>query len=405
MLDRPRQDAVRTDILVVGAGLAGLTAAIAFDSAGFDAVLVGAPELLAKGRTVALLDGSMRFFERLGLRAEIERRGAPLRALRIVDDTSALWRAPTVEFRASEIGLDAFGWNIENDALLAILADEAARRSRLSLITGRIEAYERNGGEALARRQDGRPIAARLIVAADGRSSTARISADIGIRAHRLPQTALTTIVSHSRSHRDFSTEFHTREGPFTLVPAPPAADDAPRSSLVWVMSDREARRRSGLDDDALGAEIEAQAQSLHGAMRVSGPRGVFPLVGQSAMRLTAERLALIGDAAHVLPPIGAQGLNLGLRDVADLVEIVAQAKKVGADFGGAPYLARYETARRSDVLTRAGAVNALNRSLIADFPPIDLARSAGLLALSAIGPLRRFVMREGISPRRTMRF
>jgi 2-octaprenyl-6-methoxyphenol hydroxylase len=401
MLDslRPYTDA--TEILVVGAGLAGFAAALSFSQAGFETMLVGAPEALANGRTVALLDGSMRFLDELGLRPEIERRGAPMRALRIVDDARGLWRAPTVEFHAGEINLDAFGWNIENVELIAALSEEAARRTPLKIIAGRVEAYDWSSEKARAKCADGRMVAARLIVAADGRSSPARVSADIGTRVHRSAQTALTTILAHARPHHDFSTEFHTRQGPFTLVPLPPAADDRHRSSLVWVMSEAEARRRSALPDGALAAEIETQAQSIHGAMRISGPRGVFPLASQSATRLTAARLALIGDAAHVLPPIGAQGFNLGLRDVAQLVEIARRAKEAGEDFGGAGALARYGAARRGDVFARAAAVNALNRSLVADFGPIDLARSVGLTALGAIGPLRRFVMREGIAPRR----
>jgi 2-octaprenyl-6-methoxyphenol hydroxylase len=397
MLDnsRPRTDV--TEVLVVGAGLAGFAAAIGFAAAGFETALVGDPEASANGRTVALLDGSMRFLESLGLRPEIERRGAPMRALRIIDDTRGLWRAPTVEFHAGEIGLDAFGWNIENAALIKAFSADAARHARLKIISGRVETYEWSEGRAYAQRLDGQEFAAQLIVAADGRSSSARVAADIGARVHPSRQTAFTTILSHTRPHHDFSTEFHTRQGPFTLVPLPSAAEGEHRSSLVWVMSDAEARRRALLADDALGAEIEAQAQSIHGAMRINGPRGVFPLASQSTTRLIGNRLALIGDAAHVLPPIGAQGFNLGLRDVARLIEVVAQAKKSGDDFGGAGTLARYEASRRGDVFARGAAVNALNRSLIADFAPIDHVRGASLAALGAIGPLRRLAMRQGI--------
>ncbi len=260
------------------------------------------------------------------MREPIERRGAALRALRLIDDTGALWRAPTVEFHAGEIGLDAFGWNIENADLVDTLAVEASRRPWLTMIASRVAIYDWDGAVPIAHCEDGNRIAARLVVAADGRDSPARLSADISVRTRRLPQTALTAILSHARPHNDFSTEFHTRQGPFTLVPLPPAGGDLHRSSLVWVMAHQEARRRMALGDDALAAEIEEHAQSIHGAMRISGGRGAFPLATQTATNMIAPRLALVGDAAHVVPPIGAQGLNLGLRDAGLLIEIAVAA-------------------------------------------------------------------------------
>jgi 2-octaprenyl-6-methoxyphenol hydroxylase len=164
-------------------------------------------------------------------------------------------------------------------------------------------------------------------------------------------------------------------------------------------MSNHEARRLGALDDAALAAAIESQAQSMLGAMTIDSRRGLFPIAAQSAARMTAPRLALVGDAAHVFPPIGAQGLNLGLRDVAHLIETANHARDDGRDIGGPQALAHYESLRRLDVVFRAAAVNGLNRSLIAALPPVDFLRGFGLAALSAIGPLRRFVMREGVAP------
>jgi 2-octaprenyl-6-methoxyphenol hydroxylase len=392
--------ALSCEVLVVGAGLAGLVAAMGFERAGFDVILCGEPERLANGRTVALLESSIRLFKAFDLWAEIEPRAAPLRALRILDDTGALWSAPPIEFRAREIDLEAFGWNIENAELIDALAMAARASPGLRMIGSRIAAYEFSADRVEARCEDGAVLDAKLIAAADGRGSPARKAAGIDASIDRYPQSALTLILTHSRPHDDFSTEFHTRAGPFTLVPLPESSLGAARSSLVWVMSPREARRRAALDDLALAQEIEAQCQWMLGKMRIEGKRGAFPLASQSAVRMTAPRLALIGDAAHVLPPIGAQGLNLGLRDAAHLIEAAERARSEGSDIGGPPTLARYAGLRRLDVAFRMRAVDGLNRSLLAGLAPADFIRNAGLAALGAIGPLRRFVMRRAFRRR-----
>ncbi len=202
-------------------------------------------------------------------------------------------------------------------------------------------------------------------------------------------------LLQHTRPHEDVSTEFHTRQGPFTLVPLPPAAGAPHRSSLVWVMSEAEAARRGALDDAALAEEIERQARAMFGAMRIEGARGIFPLARQSVASLTAVRLALVGDAAHAFPPIGAQGLNLGLRDVADMIAATEKA----ADIGDAATLKRYAQSRRLDVDLRSAVVNGLNQALLAPYAPIDALRGFGLAALGHIGPLRRIAMREGLAP------
>ncbi len=392
------------DVLIAGAGLAGLAAAIAFAEAGFDVVSCGADERLACGRTVAMLDRSIAYLQSLGLWAAIEADAAPMRALRLIDDTGALFPPRPVEFLCSEIGLETFGWNVENDRMADALAARAARTPGVERIGLAVAAYNLAAEQALARLEDGPLVVSALVIGADGRASPARRAAGLEARAHRYPQSALTALISHRLPHCDFSTEFHTRHGPFTLVPLPPRETAPNRSSLVWVMSDEDARRREALDDAALEREIERQARSILGAMRLEGQRGVFPLVRQVVPRITAERLALVGDAAHALPPIGAQGLNLGLRDVEAIVASAVEARADGRDIGGRDVLRSYERARRSDIALRTAAVDGLNQALLTRFAPADFARGAGLAALGAIGPLRRFVMREGVAPRRVGR-
>ena len=383
------------DVFVVGAGLTGLTAAVGFARAGRRVVCAGAAERLGQGRTVALLGPSVDFLDELGVWPAVEPRAAAMRGLRIVDDTGALFASAPVEFRACEIGRDVFGWNIENAALADALEASAAAHLNLVRLTANVAAFDFAPERTAVTLADRRVFVAALVVGADGRASPSRRAAGIAPAVRRYPQSALTVFVAHVRRHDDFSTEFHTRQGPFTLVPLPAAPGALNRSSLVWAMSEAEAKRRGALDHLALAAEIERQARSLLGAMRIEGERGIFPLARQSVSRIVATRLALVGDAAHAFPPIGAQGLNLGLRDVKGLIAATLAGDDIGADAA----LDAYARSRAADVLFRTAAVAGLNRSLRVDCAPVDLARGLGLAALGAIPPLKRLAMREGVAP------
>ncbi|HEU6443127.1 MAG TPA: UbiH/UbiF family hydroxylase [Microvirga sp.] len=381
-------------IAVVGAGAVGLSAALAFARDGFETVLIGSLDTRRDGRTVALLNGSVRFLKAIGVWTALVSEAAPLETMRIIDDTGSLFRPPPVSFSCREIDLDAFGWNIENATLVERLAEAARSFDHLTILPQHATGFRAAEDRAVVTLADGSEIEVNLIAAADGRNSRLRQIAGIEAQTWSYPQTALTAILAHEREHRETSTEFHTRNGPFTLVPLP-----GKRSSLVWVMSPKQAERLSKSDDGTLALAIERQAQSLLGAMRIDGPRGVVPMTGLSVNRYGAPRLALVGEAAHVFPPIGAQGLNLGFRDVASLRDAVVDAFDNGREPGAPETLRQYQRSRDLDVRLRTAAVDGLNRTLLTGLLPADLLRGAGLLALSKVGFLRRAVMREGVLP------
>jgi len=381
------------EVAVVGGGPAGLTAAIALAAAGIETALISkAPP--ADTRTTALLSGSVAALETLGVWALCREHAAPLTAIRLIDDTARLIRAPEVRFEASEIGLESFGHNIENRHLVAALDRRAAMLPQLRRIEAAVAAVEPDHAGVTIRLADGRTIAVRLVVGADGRKSLCRAAAGIETEHRSYPQAALTLNLGHARAHNGISTEFHTERGPFTLVPLPGL-----RSSLVCVVDPAEAEHLGALDAPALSAELERRAHSILGKVSVEQGRGVFPLAIVTARSFARHRIALVGEAAHVIPPIGAQGLNLGLRDAATIGELVVEARRDGGDAGAPGLLAEYDRLRRADVTSRAFAVDALNRSLLSDFLPVQGARGFGLYLLDRIAPLRRAVMREGVEP------
>ncbi len=383
------------EVAVVGGGPAGLTAALALAAAGVPTALVTGRPAAGDNRTTMLLAGSVSALDALGVWARCRDAAAPLRTMRIVDDTDRLWRAPEVRFEAAEIGLDAFGWNIENRHLVAAMRARTGETEELVRIDDEARAIEIGDRDVSVALAGGGKLTARLVIAADGRRSLCRAAAGIDTDSRTYPQTALTFNLGHARAHRDISTEFHTAHGPFTLVPLPGL-----HSSLVCVVTPDMAERLRQLDGDALDAEIERRAHSILGKVKVAPGHGVFRLGAETARRFAARRIALVGEAGHVMPPIGAQGLNLGLRDAATIAELAVAARRDGTDIGGSGVIDEYDRRRRADVKSRTAAVDLLNRTLLSDFLPAQGARGLGLYVLDRIGPLRRAMMREGVAPR-----
>ena len=379
------------EVAVIGAGPAGLVSAIALATAGVDTLLI-APPAEADHRTTALLAGSVTALDTLGVWQACRRNAAPLKRLRIIDDTRRLLRAPEVLFTAAEIDCEAFGYNIENRYLVAALQARAAAIG-LRWIAAPALTVE-SDTLAVTIRHTGGETRVQLAIGADGARSMCRAAAGIITRRRAYPQAALTLNLAHAQPHDDTSTEFHTEQGPFTLVPLP-----GRRSSLVCVLAPERCAELDAMENATLSAEIERRAHSLLGTIRVESGRGIFPLAVETADAYARKRIALVGEAAHVVPPIGAQGLNLGIRDAATVAEIVAAAHQQSEDIGGAEALKRYEGERRADIVTRTLAADLLNLSLLADFLPVHGARGLSLYLVDRIAPLRRALMREGIMP------
>lgn len=382
------------DAAVIGGGPAGLAAAIALAQSGARVALVARRAPYGDNRTTALLGGSVDFLKQLDVWRRCEENAAPLQTMRLVDDTGRLIRAPEVRFACHEIGLEAFGYNVENRLLLEALEARAAELATLLRIGDEAGSVVPAEADVAIRTRQGRLLSATLVIGADGRHSLCREAAGIEVRRRDLEQAALTFNVSHARPHHNVSTEFHTPQGPCVFVPLP-----GNRSSVVWVMSHSEAARRMVLSDTELSETAERQSHSILGRLGVEPGRHVFPLTIEQPAKFAANRIALVGEAAHVLPPIGAQGLNMGLRDAVDVAGIVQQATLQGEDPGSPQVLSRFNLARRADVASRTFVIDLANRSLLSDFLPVQMVRAAGLHMIGALGPLRRLAMREGLAP------
>lgn len=382
------------DASVIGGGPAGLAAGIALAQAGARTALVARRLPYADNRTTALLGASVDFLDNLDVWPRCRDKAAALELMRLVDDTGRLFRAPEVRFSCHEIGLDAFGYNIDNRSLMLALEARAAELPNLVRFDDEAESVVIEADDVAIRTASAQFLSARLVVGADGRHSLCREAAGIAVTRRDLTQTALTFNVAHARPHRNVSTEFHTPHGPCVFVPLP-----GNRSSVVWVSAPAEAERLRAMNDEELSAAIEKQSHSILGRMAVEPGRNLFPLAIERPHTFARDRIALVGEAAHVVPPIGAQGLNLGLRDAADIAKLAGEAIAAGDDPGAPEMLRRYDRTRRPDILSRTFAIDIANRSLLNDFLPLQPVRALGMHLLGAIGPLRRFAMREGLTP------
>ena len=394
-----RQD---IDIFVSGGGVAGLAATIAFAGAGFTTLCADpAPPITDRDsdgadlRTTAFLQPARAFLDRIGLWPALAPHATALQVMRIVD---AGGPAPepraSHDFDAADISDAPFGWNLPNWLLRREMVAHLATLpgARFHPGTGTAQVLTREG-EALVTLSDGTRLAARLVVGADGRASPVRQAAGIGVTTLRYGQKALAFAVTHDAAHGNVSTEIHRSGGPFTLVPLPDH-DGRPCSAVVWMDRGPEALRLAALPVPAFEAEATARSAGLYGPLRLVSRRSLWPIISQIAARMTAERIALVAEAAHVVPPIGAQGLNMSLADIATLLDIALARPD---DPGAAEGLARYERARHPEVAARVLAVDALNRASMAQAQDLRDLRLRALGALHGSAPVRRGLMRAGL--------
>lgn len=386
-------DIERAQAVVVGGGLTGLAAAVAAAKAGLKTVHL-APKAPPDRRTSALMMPAVKYLEDAGLIADPSTVGHPLQQVRIIDATNRLIRAPETLFDSAEAGLPAFGWNFSNIKLTEAFAQAAANLPNLSTREVALTALEPATGGTLLTLSDGTQLLADLLVGADGKKSLVRAEGKFRSREADFTQAALVCDLELGRPIGNCSIEFHYPQGPFTLVPA-----GGNRANLVWI-DDRavlEAAKAGG--PEALVATFREKSMRLFGSITLATPAFIFPLSTITVTEAGRNGIVLVGESAHAFPPIGAQGLNLGLRDVADLAAALATTTPETPDWATRLSL-DYAHRRAPDLARTTGIVDALFRSLLAEMLPAQALRAGGLWALKSLPILRKQAFGMGMGNR-----
>lgn len=397
--------AENVDILISGGGVAGLTAAAAFGKAGFSVICADptppVTERDAEGsdlRTTAFLQPSQTLLDQIGLWNRYAPHAAALQIMRIVDAGGEVSEPRLVkEFDASDISEKPFGWNLPNwllrRELVAFLQDLPNVDFRQGVGTKSL--FTRTQ-EARVTLTDSSLISCRLVIAADGRSSPMRDAAGIGVKTMRYGQKALAFAVTHPQPHQNVSTEIHRSGGPFTLVPLPDYQGKS-STAIVWMETGPEVDRLANLPVPEFEAAMNERSCGILGELTLASRRTVWPIISQVAERMSSERLALIAEAAHVVPPIGAQGLNMSLGDLRALLDL---ATANPSDLGSRKMLDQYHKTRHGEVQVRVTGIDVLNRASMAHAQPLRDARAMGLNALYSLAPVRKTLMQMGLGAR-----
>ncbi len=400
-------DRIEVDVCVVGAGPVGGVLACRMAAAGVRVAILDRAALPPMehpdfdGRAYAIAGGSRALLEQAGLWQRLPYAPGPIRDIRVTDGRVGRAAGPLfLHFGAAEAGAEAFGWMIEARSLRMALNTALHGQNLLSVFAPAAATVTRAADGAVVRITGGPQIAARLVVAAEGRNS--RLRQEAGIRVTRFPyrQTGLVCAIAHDRPHHGVALEHFLPAGPFAQLPMAATEAAANTSAIVWTERPEVAAQLMALPDDAYARQLARRLGDHLGAIRLIGRRWSYPLGALHAHHYTAERLALVGDAAHGIHPIAGQGLNLGLRDAALLATLAAAAVAAGEDPGAPALLARYQAARRPDSLMMLAATDALDRLFSTDSRLIRAARDLGIAAVHRLPPLKRLFMRQAMGLR-----
>jgi 2-octaprenyl-6-methoxyphenol hydroxylase len=395
----------QADVIILGGGLVGLTLAIALDRHGLSTIVVDPADPAKQvapsydGRATAVSSSSWRMLEAIGVAGRLDGVTCAIRAIRVSEGLKpgGIAFEPGEDEPGSGSGAgDPLGIMVENRLLRAALRETALAAERLDLLMpARPAEIVRDGNGVRVALADGRLLNAPLLVGAEGRNSPMREAAGIALAQWRYDHVAIVATIAHDRPHEAAAYEIFYPDGPFAILPMLAGEDGRPRSAIVWSVKARDAEAMLGLPDRALAHEIEKGMGGFLGAVALAGPRWNYPLGFHHAATITAERLALIGDAAHGIHPIAGQGLNLGFRDAAALAEVLVEGARLGMDLGDAQLLARYERWRSLDTFMVAMATDTLTRLYGVPGRAASAIRRFGMGAVQRIGPLKDRLMAE----------
>lgn len=397
------------DMCIIGGGIPGLTLAAILAGSGLSIVVaeagpaapplkdVNPPPLSNDSRTAALMGGSIDTLSAAGVWDLLKTRGTPLERMSVVDDSAfPAGEADMIEqtFAAYELERDAFGYNLPLSVMRAALTEKLKKYKNIRIFDhAPLESFTVNGATVDMTLGNRQKLRSRLLIGCDGRNSSVRERAGIRAKRRSYGQHAITCLIKHTKPHDNASTEFHRPGGPFTIVPM-----QGNTSAIVWVEKDADAESYMKLRKQDFTLSLQDRTRSRIGKIELLSNPSSWPLEYLRSEKLTAPRIALAAEAAHVISPIGAQGLNLSLRDIKTLASIIQKTNELGLDIGSFTTLDEYERARHSDVISRSLTIDMANQAVASDSVTVRHLRRLTLRALSLPGPWRQMVMKKGLA-------